>query len=61
MYNSEISFNSLNQEGGKGGVEGGGNGGRGGEDRVPQQAAQSQSLKIPGLPRGLICGHASSN
>jgi len=41
MYDSEISFNSLNWEGGKGGVEGGGNGGRGGEDRVPQQAAQS--------------------
>ena len=44
-----VTTNGLNWEGGK---EGGGNGGRGGEDRVPQ---------LPGLPRGLICDHASSN
>jgi len=48
MYDSEISLNSLNREGGKGRVEGGGNGGRGGEDSAT--TSSTEPLKIPGLP-----------
>jgi len=49
MYDSEISLNSLNWEGGKGRVEGGGNGGRGGGGQSATTSS-TEPLKTPGLP-----------